>query len=111
MLVIYVCFKRGKNLTLKTCAPDFSMCSMTKLYVKNKGVHAVSLFDFLKTWQVWSTEMKIYTNGLGHMTNMATMPIYGKNPLKSSCPEPVGRLQCRIGNAGPSQFMKIMTLA
>ena len=23
--------------------------------------------------------MKIYTNGLGHMTNMATMLIYGKN--------------------------------
>ena len=23
--------------------------------------------------------MKIYTNKLGHMTNMATMPIYGKN--------------------------------
>ena len=24
-------------------------------------------------------EMKIYTNELGHMTNMAAMPIYGKN--------------------------------
>ena len=23
--------------------------------------------------------MKTYTNELGHMTNMATMPIYGKN--------------------------------
>ena len=23
--------------------------------------------------------MKIYTNELGHMTNMAPMPIYGKN--------------------------------
>ena len=27
-------------------------------------------------------EMKIYTNELGHMTNMATMPIYGKNLKK-----------------------------
>ena len=26
--------------------------------------------------------MKIYTNELGHMTNMATMPIYGKNLKK-----------------------------
>ena len=32
--------------------------------------------------------MKIYTNELGHMTNMATMPIYGKNFKKSSSPEP-----------------------
>ena len=31
--------------------------------------------------------MKIYTNELGHMTNMAAMPIYGKN-LKTSSPEP-----------------------
>ena len=28
--------------------------------------------------------MKIYTNELGHMINMAAMPIYGKNLKKSS---------------------------
>ena len=33
--------------------------------------------------------MKIYTNELGHITNMATMPIYGKNLNKSSTPESV----------------------
>ena len=33
--------------------------------------------------------MKIYTNELGHMTNMAAMPIYGKNLKKSSSPEPI----------------------
>ena len=31
VLVIYVCLKREKNLTLKTCAPDFPAHSMTKL--------------------------------------------------------------------------------
>ena len=40
--------------------------------------------------------MKIYTNGLGHMTRMAAMPIYDKTHLKSSCPEPVGRLQWNL---------------
>ena len=35
--------------------------------------------------------MKIYTNELGHMTNMATMPIYGKNLEKSPSPEPNDR--------------------
>ena len=34
--------------------------------------------------------MKIYTNELGHMTNMATMPIYGQN-LKKSSPEAIER--------------------
>ena len=35
--------------------------------------------------------MKIYINDLDHMTNMATMPIYGKNLKKSSSPEPIDR--------------------
>ena len=30
-----------------------------------------------------------YTNELGHMHNMAAMPIYGKNLKRSSSPEPL----------------------
>ena len=33
-------------------------------------------------------ETKICSNGPGHMTEMAAMPIYGKKLLKSSCLEP-----------------------
>ena len=36
--------------------------------------------------------MKIYTNELGHMTNMAAMPIYGKNLKKSNSPGRCSRL-------------------
>ena len=32
---------------------------------------------------------KNYSNGLGHMTNMAAMPIYDKKLKKSSSPEPI----------------------
>ena len=35
--------------------------------------------------------MKIDTNELGYMTNMAAMPIYGKNLKNSSFPEPMDR--------------------
>ena len=35
--------------------------------------------------------MKIYINELGHMTNMAAMPMYGKNLKKSSSPERIDR--------------------
>ena len=35
--------------------------------------------------------MKIHANELGHMTNMAAMPIYSKNLKKSSSPEPIDR--------------------
>ena len=33
--------------------------------------------------------MKIYTNESGHVTNMAAMPIYGKNLKKFSSQEPI----------------------
>ena len=35
--------------------------------------------------------MIIYTHELGHMTNMAAMPIYGRNLKKTSSPEPIDR--------------------
>ena len=35
--------------------------------------------------------MKINTNEVGHMTNMAAMPIYNKNLKKSSPPESIDR--------------------
>ena len=34
---------------------------------------------------------KIYAKYFGHMTKMAPTPIYGKNLLKSSSPEPEGQ--------------------
>ena len=36
----------------------------------------------------WEGRTKVYINGPGHMTKMASMPIYGKNLSKSSSPEP-----------------------
>ena len=39
----------------------------------------------------WDGGTKIYSNGPGHMTKMAVIPIYGKNLKKSSSPEPKGR--------------------
>ena len=33
--------------------------------------------------------MKMYTNELGHMTNIAAMLIYGKNLKKSSSPKSI----------------------
>ena len=39
----------------------------------------------------WDRGMKVYSNGLSYMTNMATMPIYGKNLKKSSSLEIKGQ--------------------
>ena len=58
--------------------------------------------------------MKIYTNELGHMTNMAAMPIYDKSLKKSSSPEPIDRwpwnVVCRIVYASTTKVIQIMTL-
>ena len=55
--------------------------------------------------------MKIYINELGHMTNMAAMPIYGK---KSSFPEPIDRrpciFVCSIVYASTTKVVQIITL-
>ena len=39
----------------------------------------------------WDEGTKVCLNGLGHMTKIAAMPIYGKNLKKSSSPEPNDR--------------------
>ena len=39
----------------------------------------------------WDRGMKVCSNGLCHMANMAAMPIYGKNLKKSSSLEPKGQ--------------------
>ena len=58
--------------------------------------------------------MKIYTNELGHMTNMAAMPIYSKNLKKSSSPEPIdrrpGNLVCSIVYGSTTKIIQISTL-
>ena len=46
---------------------------------------------------------------------MTTMPIYGKNPLKFSSPEPEGGspwdLVCSIGDVDPTKFGQMMILS
>ena len=44
---------------------------------------------------------KVYIFGPGHMTKMATMPIYGKNLKKSSSPEPL-QADCQPGRVAQS---------
>ena len=39
----------------------------------------------------WDGGMEVYSNGQGHMTKMAAMPIYDKYLKKPSSPEPKGR--------------------
>ena len=39
----------------------------------------------------WNRGMKVYSNGLCHLTSMATMPISGKNVKKFSSLEPKGQ--------------------
>ena len=57
---------------------------------------------------------KVCSNGPGHMTKMAAMPIYGKNMKNSSSPEPKGRwpwkFVCSIKCSSTTKFVQMMTL-
>ena len=63
---------------------------------------------------LWDGETKVCSNGPGHKTKMAAMPIYGKNPKKSSSPEPKGQwpwnLVCIIECSSTTNFAQMMTL-
>ena len=57
--------------------------------------------------------IKVCLNGLGHMTKMSAVPIYGKT-LKSPSPEPKGRwpwkLVCSIRCSHTTKFVQTMIL-
>ena len=83
-----------------------------------------SNFFFLET--AWPIEVKFYVappwdggtkfdyNGLGHITKMTAMPIYGKNLKESSSLEPKRsmtlKLVCCIGYSSTTKFVQMMTL-
>ena len=82
-----------------------------------------NIFSSETTWPIeanfhmeppWDRGMKVYSNGPGHMTKMATMPIYGKNLKNSSSPEPKGwwpwNLIYSIGFSHNTRFIQMMTL-
>ena len=62
----------------------------------------------------WDGGTEVCSNGQGHMTNMATLAIYGKKLKKSSSPEPIGRrslkLVCSIRYSSSTKFVQMMTL-
>ena len=57
---------------------------------------------------------KIYTKCTGHMTNMATTPIYGKTPLNVFFSGTKGQwpwdLVCSIGDVVPTRFAQMIDL-
>ena len=63
----------------------------------------------------WDGVTKVYSNGPGHMTKMAAMPIYGKNLKKFYSPEPKGwwswNMFCSKGCASTTKFVQLMTLS
>ena len=88
--------------------------------------HIFNIFKFLFLRTAWPIQAKFYvepplgwgdeslSNGLGHMTKMAAMPIYGKNLKKSSSPEPNGwstwNLVINIECSSTTKFVQTMTL-
>ena len=85
---------QGHSLTLVKGHSDFNV----KICFSQKQLGNLERKIHMKAWG--RKGMKIYTNELGHMTNMAAMPIYGKNLKKSSTPEPLDpwswKLVCSI---------------
>ena len=89
-----------RGVSNKHCLLTFFISSETTRPIKLK-FHMKTPYDRLA---------KIYTNGTGHMTKMAT-PIYDKNPLNifSETKWPWD-LVYSIGDVNPSRFAQMMNL-
>ena len=74
---------QGHSLTLVKGHSDFKV----KTCFSHKQLADVGTKIHMKA--LGRIGMKIYTNELGHMTDMAAMPIYGKYLKKSSSQEPI----------------------
>ena len=66
---------QGHSLTLVKGHSDFKVKTC---FSQKRAIWNQSSYESLRE----NGNKKIYTNELGHMTNMATMPIYGKNLKK-----------------------------
>ena len=76
---------QGNSLTLVQGHSDSTFSSFFSLETARS---IVAKFHMARPWD---GGMKVYSNGPGHMTSMAAVPIYGKNLKKSSSPESKGR--------------------
>ena len=67
--------------------------------------------DWLKSDFIWniyaSREQKIYIIGPGHMTKIATMPIYGKDPLEIFFSRTISQMTLKLGKRdfSPTKFI------
>ena len=99
---------QGHSLTFIKGHSDFKV----KTCFSQKTVGSFRTKLHTKAWG--RIGMKILTNELGHMNNMAVMPIYGKNLKKSSSPEPIDQwpwnLVCSIMYGSTTKLIQIMTL-
>ena len=67
-----------------TCPSSLRLNILKLLFLKNTRPFEAKFH----TEPSWDVGMKIYSNIPGHMTKMASRPIYGKNLQKSPSTEP-----------------------
>ena len=103
-------------MSIKCQDHSLTLATVTQIS-KLKFVCLINSWAIIKIYtKAWGRiGMKIYTNELGHMTNMAVMPIYGKILKKSSSSaEPIDRCPwnfvCSIVYATTTKVVQIMTL-
>ena len=82
---------------------------------RNPSYNLIPIFLKLCTcFLLWDGGMKVCSNGPGHMTKMAAMPIHGKILKKSFSLQPKGRwpwiLVCIIGCSSTTKFAQMTTL-
>ena len=101
---MYVCMHSCMHVCLYVCMSTFS-----NIFSSETTGPFEAKFNVEPTWD---GRLKICSNGIGHMTKIAAVPIYGKNLKTSSSPEPKGRwpwnLVCSIGFSSTTKFVQMI---
>ena len=62
--------------------PRSNLVTYAFVWEKVKGLSTEQIRAKLHMGPLWDGGREVYLNGPGHMTKMAAMPIYSKNPSK-----------------------------
>ena len=98
--------KKGHGHSL-TLVQDHSYSTFSNVFFFKTAMPIQAKFHVEPRW-----ESKVCSNGLGHMINMATMPIYGKTlNIFSGTKRPMTlKVGSSIGFSSTTKFVQVMTM-
>ena len=93
-LIVYPCSVVRPSVRPSSVRPSFRRPHFSKIFSSETAWPIKAKF-YMK--HLWEGGTNVYINNPGHMTKMAAMPIYGKNPSKIFFSGTTGPISTKLG--------------